>query len=214
MSENKFIKHLKGEATSGSVVEIKNQATPTSFGKMPQGTSNPNDVFSDSRGNVTVVANGTQNWKLNGSALDAAGIVYGNGEDYSSLSTVSGAGLWINATYTFPSTGDPNHPVAMIFNPGTKWVLKLCGDNLIVDGGKTVEFTVLINVGSTNVATKTFAVTEQANKFCKELVIDFAESTQNMVKASGLSTLKLQVLCGTAKNLNWACLKKKSMSLR
>ena len=53
MSENKFIRHLRGEDTSKSVLEIKNQRTTTSFANMPQGTSNANDVYSDHRGNAT-----------------------------------------------------------------------------------------------------------------------------------------------------------------
>lgn len=198
MSENKFIKHLKGKQTAGSLVEIKNQNTPASFGNMPQGTSDSNVKYSDVRGDVTVVANGTTAWKLNDSALTLAPIVNGDGTDYTGKYEVSGAGLWINSTYTFPSTGDPNHPVAMIFNPNSKWVLKLCGDNLIANDGNTLELTVVITIGSSNIISKQFTIREQANQFCKELVIDFDESNASMIKASGLATLQLQVLCGTA----------------
>lgn len=198
MAENKFIKHLKGEQAVGSLVEIKNQNTPASFGNMPQGTSDSNVKYSDVRGDVTVVANGTTAWKLNDSALTLAPIVNGDGTDYISNYAVSGAGLWVNSTYTFPSTGDPNHPVAMIFNPNSKWVLKLCGDNLIVNDGNTLELTVVITIGSSNIISKQFTVREQATHFCKELVIDFDESNSALIKASGLSTMQLQVLCGTA----------------
>lgn len=198
MAENKFIKHLKGEQTAGSLLEIKNQNTPASFGNMPQGTSDSNVKYSDVRGDVTVVANGTTAWKLNDSALTLAPIVNGDGTDYISNYAVSGAGLWVNSTYTFPSTGDPNHPVAMIFNPNTKWVLKLCGDNLIVNNGETLELNVIITIGTSNIISKQFTVREQATHFCKELVIDFDESNTSMIKASGLATLQLQVLCGTA----------------
>lgn len=198
MAENKFIKHLKGEQAVGSLVEIKNQNTLASFGNMPQGTSDSNVKYSDVRGDVTVVANGTTAWKLNDSALTLAPIVNGDGTDYISNYAVSGAGLWVNSTYTFPSTGDPNHPVAMIFNPNTKWVLKLCGDNLIVNNGETLELTVVITIGSSNIISKQFTVREQATHFCKELVIDFDESNASMIKASGLSTMQLQVLCSTA----------------
>lgn len=198
MAENKFIKHLKGEQAVGSLVEIKNQNTPASFGNMPQGTSDSNVKYSDVRGDVTVVANGTMAWKINDSALTLAPIVNGDGTDYISNYAVSGAGLWVNSTYTFPSTGDPNHPVAMIFNPNTKWVLKLCGDNLIVNNGETLELTVVITIGSSNIISKQFTVREQATHFCKELVIDFDESNVALIKAMGLSTMQLQVLCGTA----------------
>lgn len=197
MAENKFIQHLKGEHTAGSLVEIKNQATPASFGNMPLGTSDSTVKYSDHRGNATVVANGTMCWKINDSALTPAPVVSGDGNDYTSIYNVSGSGLWVNATYTFPSTGDPNHPVAMIFNPNTKWVLKLCGDNLVVENGNTVDFTLVITIGTSNIITKQFTVSEQANHFCKELVIDFAESNTDMIKAQGLSTMRVQVLCGT-----------------
>lgn len=197
MSENKFIKHLRGTPTTGSVLEIKNQNTTTSFGKMPQGTSNPNDVFSDHRGNATAVLKGTQNWKIDGSSLVLASNVDGNGEDYTSEFSVAGNGLWLNATYTFPSTGDPNHPVAAIFNAGTKWVLKLCGHGLL-SGNKTIGFTLIVKLGTASIMTKNFEVPEQAFQFCQEFVIEYDESLQTIVKASGGSTLNVQLLCNDA----------------
>lgn len=199
MAENKFIERLQGKGTEKSVVEIKNTATPTMFTNMPAGDSNGFNTYSDHRGNATVVANGTMNWKVDSlQTLTPANIVNGNGEDFTTSMATSGAGLWINAEYTFPSTGDPNHPVAMVFNPQTKWILKVCGDNLLSPTSNTIDFTVLITFGSSNIISKTFTVAEQANKFCKEFVIDFAESNTNIIKAQGLSTMKLQLLCGTA----------------
>lgn len=199
MAENKFIERLQGKGTEKSVVEIKNTATPTMFTNMPAGDSNGFNSYSDHRGNATVVANGTMNWKVDSlQTLTPANIVNGNGEDFTTSMATSGAGLWINAEYTFPSTGDPSHPVAMVFNPQTKWVLKVCGDNLLSPTSNTIDFTVLITFGSSNIISKTFTVAEQANKFCKEFVIDFSESNTNIIKAQGLSTMKLQLLCGTA----------------
>lgn len=199
MAENKFIERLQGKGTEKSVVEIKNTATPTMFTNMPSGDSNAFNTYSDHRGNATVVANGTMNWKVDDySNLSLSNDVHGNGEDVTTWGPVTGAGLWIDAEYTFPSTGDPNHPVAMVFNPQTKWVLKFCGDNLLSPTSDTIEFTVLITFGVSNIISKTFTVAKQANKFCKEFVIDFAESNTNIIKAQGLSTMKLQLLCGTA----------------
>jgi hypothetical protein len=199
MAENKFIERLQGKGTEKSVVEIKNTATPTMFTNMPAGDSNGFNTYSDHRGNATVVSNGTMNWKVDSlQTLTPANIVNGNGEDFTTSIATSGAGLWINAEYTFPSTGDPNHPVAMVFNPQTKWILKVCGDNLLSPTSNTIDFTVLITFGSSNIISKTFTVAEQANKFCKEFVIDFAESNTNIIKAQGLSIMKLQLLCGTA----------------
>ena len=197
MSDNKFIKHLRGTPTAGSVLEIKNQNTTTSFGKMPQGTSNPNDVFSDHRGNATAVLKGTQNWKLNGSSLVLASTVDGNGDDYTDEFGVAGSGLWLDATYTFPSTGDPAHPVAAIFNANAKWVLKLCGHGLLSDN-KTIGFSFVVKLGSVNIITKNFEVPEQAFQFCQEFVIDYDDGFQSLIKASGGSTLTIQLLCNDA----------------
>ena len=198
MSDNKFIERLKGKETAKSVLEVKNQATKLSFANMPQGTSNAIDVFSDHRGNATAVLNGTTNWKISNSNLLLATTVSGDGQDFLSTYSVSGTGLWVNASYTFPSTGDPRHPIAMVFNPSTKWVLKVCGDNLIVDGGSTIDFTMLVKIGTANVYSKNFTVRESAGQFSKEFVIDFGEANLDIVKAGGLSTLTVQLLCGTA----------------
>lgn len=198
MSDNKFIKRLKGEQTAKSILEIKNESAKTSFANMPQGTSNAIDVFSDHRGNATAVLNGTTNWKVSNSELLLADTVSGDGQDFTSTYTVIGTGLWVNASYTFPSTGDPRHPVAMVFNPSTKWVLKVCGDSLIVDGGSTVDFTMLVKIGTSNVYSKNFTIRESAGQFSKEFIIDFGEANSNIVKAGGLSTLTVQLLCGTA----------------
>ena len=193
MSENKFIKKLKGEPTTGSLVEIKNSSTPTSFGNMPHGTSDPIVKYSDHRGNATVVAKGTQNWKLSGNSLLLASTVNGDGNDYTDEYQASGNGLWVNATYTFPT--DPNNAVSAIFSAGTKWVLKLCGHNLF-SSNETVDFTLLIKIGTTNIMSKTFTVRRKALQFCEEFVIDYAESLQSIIKAQGGDTLTIQVLCG------------------
>lgn len=198
MSDNKFIERLKGKDTSKSILEINNEAAKTSFANMPSGTSNAIDVYSDHRADATAVLNGTINWKISNSSLILANDVAGDGNDFSSTYSVSGAGLWIDSVYTFPSTGDPAHPVAMVFNPSTKWSLKVCGDNLIVDGGYIADFTLLVKIGTSNVFTKTFSVAEQAGQFCKEFILDFDETNTGIIKASGLSTLTVQLLCGTA----------------
>lgn len=197
MSDNKFIKRLKGEQTAKSVLEIKNESAKTSFANMPQGTSNAIDVFLDHRGNATAVLNGTTNWKVSNSELLLADTVSGDGQDFTSTYSVSGAGLWVNASYTFPSTGDPNHPVAMVFNPNTKWVLKLCGDSLIVDGGNVLDFTLIVKIGSAHIFSKNFKVAEHAGQFSTELILDFGETNAGIIKAGGLAKLTLQLLCGT-----------------
>lgn len=188
MAENKFIKHLKGTETAGSVLEIKNQGTPATFGNMPAGTSNPNTVYADARGDATAVLKGTDVWKLNSSTLDLASRVYGDGRDFTDTYTASGSSLWVNATHTFDS--------AKIFGANTKWVLKLCGANLLSAVADTIDFSLIIKFGSTAVVAKNFTVAEQANNFCQQFVIDFNEWTQNVIKATSGDTMTIQLLCG------------------
>ena len=189
MSENKFIKHLKGKNTAKSVLEIKNQNTPTSFGNMPVGSSNANDVYSDHRGDATGVLKGTENWKLDGTTLTEATTVYGDGRDMGTTYDVSGTTLWVDATATFSASKR--------YSPHTKFVLKLCGNNLLSDTAKTVDFTLLVTIGSTTV-TKSFTVATQALFFCKEFVIDFAESNASAIKAAANGAMSVQLLCGDA----------------
>lgn len=190
MSENKFIKHLRGEQTAKSVLELKNQRTTTSFANMPEGTSNANEVYSDSRGNATAVLKGTDNWKLNGSSLIVPTDIYGDGRDVTGTYDVAGQTLWINASYTFPQ--------AKIFTPNTKWVLKLCGNRLLSGANDTIPLTLLIKFGATTIATKAFTIKEHAFNFAEELVVDFAESNTNNIKVAANSAMTVQVLCGDA----------------
>lgn len=188
MSDNKFIKHLRGENTAKSVLEIKNQKTPTSFGNMPEGnTSNANDVYSDHRGDAAGVLKGTENWKLNGSVLTETPSVYGDGRDFTDSFDISGNVLWVNATHTFAT--------ARRFAPNTKFVLKLCGHDLNTVVGDTIGFTLLVKFGTNNVISKVFNITEQAFDFCKEFVIDFGESNTSAIKVAAGSTMTVQLLC-------------------
>lgn len=186
MSDNKFIKHLKGENTAKSLLEVKNQNTPTSFANMPEGTSNANDVYSDHRGNATGVLKGTENWKLDGEALIESAMVYGDGRDFTDSYDTSGNILWVDATYTFAT--------ARRFMPNTKFVLKLCGHDLETVINHTVDFTLIVKFG-TNLISKTFTVKEQAFEFCQEFVIDYAESNSSTIKVDAGSTLQIQLLC-------------------
>ena len=189
MSENKFIRHLKGEGTAKSLLEVKNQNTPTSFANMPHGTSNANDLYSDHRGNATGVLKGSENWKLDGQDLVETTTVYGDGRDLTSDYEASGNGLWVDASFTFAT--------ARRFNKNTKFVLKLCGHDLdsAVDGA--IDFTLLIKFGST-VITKSFRSSVQAFNFCKEFVVDFAESNTTIIKLDANDTMQIQLLCGDA----------------
>ena len=101
MSDNKFIKRLKGEQTAKSVLEIKNESAKTSFANMPQGTSNAINVYSDHRGNATAVLEGTDIWKLSNSQFVVVPNAFGDGQDFTSTYTVFGSSLWVNATHTF-----------------------------------------------------------------------------------------------------------------
>lgn len=190
MSENKFIKHLRGEQTAKSVLELKNQRATTSFANMPEGTSNANEVYSDHRGNATAVLKGTDNWKLNGSSLVVPTDIYGDGRDVTGTYDVAGQTLWVNASYTFPAP--------KLFTPNTKWVLKLCGNRLLSSTHNAIPLTLLIKFGTTTVATKAFTIKEHAFNFSEELVVDFAESNANNIKVAANSTMTVQVLCGDA----------------
>ena len=189
MSENKFIKHLKGEDTAKSVLEIKNQRTTTSFANMPSGTSNANDVYSDHRGNAIGVLRGTDNWKVAGiNSLINATTVYGDGRDVTGSYNVSSNSLWVDATYTF--TGPKT------FAPNTKFVLKLCGERLS-NTEDTVPFSLVITIGNA-IVTKSFTIREHAFKFSEEFVIDFTESNSALIKCVTGNTMRVQLLCGSA----------------
>lgn len=190
MAENKFIERLQGKSTEKSVVEIKNTTTPTMFTNMPAGDSNAFNTYSDHRGNATVVANGTLNWKLNGSALVDAPTIHGDGNDFISSFKVFGNGLWIDSSYTFTES--------KIFTPNTKWVLKLCGSGLTSVLEDSVELILLIKFGTSTLISKTFLVGEHSFSFSEELVIDFSESEQSVIKVSAGDTMSVQVLCGDA----------------
>ena len=186
MSENKFIRHLQGKNTAKSVLEIRNQNTPTSFANMPDGTSNANDVYSDRRGDAAGVLKGTENWKLNGSTLIETSTIYGDGRDFIDDFEMGGSGLWVNATCTFTT--------ARRFAPNTKFVLKLCGHDLDTVAAQTVGFTLIVKFGNT-VITKVFSVPVQAFDFCKEFEIDFDESNTGTIKVDATDTMQVQLLC-------------------
>ena len=137
MSDNKFIKHLRGENTAKSVLEIKNQRTTTSFANMPDGdTSNANDVYSDHRGNATGVLKGTENWKLDRQNLVETTTVYGDGRDFTDSFSVFGNGLWVDATCTFAT--------ARRFSPNTKFVKEF-----VIDFAESNSETIKVDAGST-----------------------------------------------------------------
>ena len=155
---------------------------------MPDGdTSNANDVYSDHRGNATGVLKGTENWKLDGQNLVETTTVYGDGRDFTNSFSVFSNGLWVDATCTFAT--------ARRFSPNTKFVLKLCGHDLETVINHTVGFTLIVKFGTSNLISKTFSVTEQAFDFCKEFVIDFAESNSEIIKMDAGSTMQVQLLC-------------------
>ena len=187
MSDNKFIKHLRGEPADKSVLEIKNQRTTTSFANMPEGTSNANDVYSDHRGNAAAVLKGTENWKLNGNALIQSSTVYGDGRDFTDSFQASGNGLWVNASHTFASPA--------VFTTKTKWVLKLCGHSLDTIINNTVSFTLLIKFGQAITIAKNFEIRVESFDFAEEMVIDFDEGYGNVIKAAAGSQMTVQLLC-------------------
>ena len=190
MSENKFIKRLKGEQTTKSVLEIKNESAKTSFANMPQGTSNAINVYSDHRGNATAVLEGTDIWKLNTSQFVVVPNAFGDGRDFTSTYTVFGSSLWVNATYTFDQP--------KIFTGATQWTLKLCGHSLLSSLSSTIGFSLIIKFGNAVTITKSFSVSESAFEFCKEFIVDFSESEQTAIKVANGDTMTVQLLCADA----------------
>lgn len=189
MSENKFIAKLKGEPTPKSVVEIQNDRLVAPFKSSPMGHIADRD-------SSVVVAKGAQNWAVNqGQLVPVADDYIGTESDLTATSRVLGAGLWLNATYTFPATGDETNPVSAIIAPSAKWVLTLCGDSLITQNGSVITLTMLVKIGATHLTTKQFKVRECASQFSRRLAIDFSESEQSVIKAHGGSPLTVQVLC-------------------
>lgn len=189
MSENKFISRLKGESTPKSVVEIQNDRLVAPFKSSPMGHIADRD-------SSVVVAKGAQNWAVNqGQLVPVADDYIGTESELSGTSRVSGAGLWLNATYTFPATGDETNPVSAIIAPSAKWVLTLCGDSLITQNGSVITLTMLVKIGATHLTTKQFKIRECASQFSQRLAIDFSESEQKVIKAHGGSPLTVQVLC-------------------
>jgi hypothetical protein len=189
MSENKFIAKLKGEPTPKSVVEIQNDRLVAPFKSSPMGHIADRD-------SSVVVAKGAQNWAVNqGQLVPVADDYIGTESNLSGISRVSGAGLWLNATYTFPATGDETNPVSAIIAPSAKWVLTLCGDSLITQNGCVITLTMLVKIGATHLTTKQFKIRECASQFSQRLAIDFSESEQKVIKAHGGSPLTVQVLC-------------------
>ena len=188
MSENKFIRHLQGKDTAKSVLEIKNQNTPTSFANMPSGTSNANYVYSDPRGDAIGVLKGSENWVLERKEFEEAKDIYGDGRDITGSFQASGASLWINSSFLFQS---PKR-----FNSNTKFVLKLCGCSLLSDINNTIPFSLIITFGKSAIITKDFVQTVDSFNFSKEFVIDFAESNKDAIKAEIGDTMSIQLLCG------------------
>lgn len=175
MSENKFMKHLRGEDTAKSLIEVKNQNTVTRFVGVPYTTDNMNDVYSDHRGNATGVLKGTENWVLKAGGLSLVPEVYGDGSDFIDSFFVSGSSMWVQNSYTFP--GDK------IFLPNTKFVLKLCGNNLRSQK-EVIHFALLIEFSDGTIIPKKFDIRRQSGNFCKEFVVDFDESNPNLIRLS------------------------------
>jgi hypothetical protein len=187
MAENKFIQRLRGTATTESVLEIKDEGTRTSFANMPSGTSEFVTGYSDPRNDSAVVLKSAENWQVDGDSLVVPTALYGDGRDLTGTHKVYGNSVWVNATYTFDS--------AKIFNANTKWVLKLCGANLLSTTAKTIGFSLIIKFGTDTISSKDFTIPVQANSFCKEFDIDFGTPGQSAIKAAEGDALMVQLLC-------------------
>lgn len=194
--DNKFILRLKGKEADKSVVEIKKDNVVNPLANMPNSSANYAGITDDKDSSV-VVAQGSKNWKFTENGLVLTNDIAGDGTDFSGKTDVSGDGLWINSSYTFPTEGTSRlNPVASVFTADSKWVLKLCGANLFTTPGKeTIDFTFLVKIGNYNIAATDVTVHPKANGFCKKFIVDFSESARNYVNAYGGQNLTLQLIC-------------------
>lgn len=183
MADNKFLLRLKGKQINKSSVQINEDKLTPVFSNMPVGSDGLQNIIDQSKSSV-VVAKGSQNWYLSGDSL-----ILSDDDQYVSEYKANGQGLWIDSSYSFTS--------ASVVAPGAKWVLRLCGDNLLNYAEHRITLSAIIKSGSTVLATKTFSLEEQANFFCKVLEFDFSDTYQSVHKFAAGSTLTVQLLCGS-----------------
>lgn len=189
MADNKFLTRLKGKTTRKSVVQIDNDKLIPVFGNMPTGSNGLENII-DQKDSSSVVAKSAENWCLNGNELQPT-----NSDTFIAEHSVSGQGLWIDASYTYPLSTNPNNPVMAVITPNAKWVLRFCGDNLLNSTNHKIRLTAIIKTGSTILASKTFMLEEQANFFCKVLEFDREDTPTTSVRISGGAKLTVQLLC-------------------
>ena len=192
MSENKFIAKMRGEKAPKSIVEIKNDGLFTPFVDLPNSTTVSNG-FENEAGHSIVVAKSAQNWALQKSGIEP--MVGVDTAEYSGQVAVKYDGLWVNSSYTFPLSGNEANPVVAIINPCAKWVLNFVGKDLFSDKD-SIDFTLVVKIGSTHISNRDFSVRRQAGFFCQKFVIDFSESEQELIKVNGGEKLTVQLLCG------------------
>lgn len=197
--DNKFLLRLRGKKTDKAVVEIQKDDIVNPLANMPASTEQHAGIIDDKDSSV-VVAQGSLNWKWGVAGLTPTNDIAGNGADYESKVEVAGSGLWINSSYTFPTEGTtPNNRTVKVFTADSKWVLKLCGANLYtVLGKETINFTLIVKIGTRDIAAKDFDLHVKANGFCKKLVVDFSESAKSYISARAGQNLTLQLICNDA----------------
>ena len=194
MSENKFIAKLKGVKSAKSVVEVQDPKAKKSFTGIA-GTSDSPQGYSLDTASSVVVANGAKNWTCGYGTLTQSADYRGDGSDYTGSWNADGAGLWMNATYTFPASDDPSNSTVAIINPNAKWVLTLFGAGLLSDGANVVKLKLVVQIGAKNIASKDFVLPVHAFQFCEQLAVDFTESTTEQIKVDGGTQLNVQLLC-------------------
>lgn len=194
MSENKFIAKLKGVKSAKSVVEVQDPKAKKSFTGIA-GTSDSPQGYSLDTASSVVVANGAKNWTCGYGTLTQSADYRGDGSDYTGSWNADGAGLWMNATYTFPASDDPSNSTVAIINPNAKWVLTLFGARLLSDGANVVKLKLVVQIGAKNIASKDFVLPVHAFQFCEQLAVDFTESTTEQIKVDDGTQLNVQLLC-------------------
>ena len=134
-----------------------------------------------------------KNWIVNNSALSLS-----NNDTYLSEFDISGNTLWLNSSYIYPASTNPDNPVVEII--GKKFLNGFCGFAVknLLSSNSTISFTLAVKVGATSISHIDITTEPQAGFFCKQFEIDFSESDSDLIKVSGGESLVLQLLCNDA----------------
>lgn len=185
--DNKFLLRLKGKKAPKAVVEVQDPTLVQAMDNVP-GTATMVESVRDERASALVVAKGAKCFAVNGAQLAPT-----TTDEFLGRSKVAGTSAWVNAQYIFPAS-DKYTPVVSLLNPHSKWVLRLSGCDLL-SSKDIIEFSLIIRVGTTNIASKDVFARRKANQFCKTFEIDFSDSPKDVIHIEEGDALSVQLVC-------------------